>query len=87
VIPLGPFVTAALWLAILLAIGRHNATATERDATQLPFFELVPIAVAIGMLQLLLDLHRPWLGDLVIVVVHTVGAAVLWIRRRRAAAR
>lgn len=82
-IPLGPFVTLAVWLAITIAIVRHNATAAERGADHLPWAELVPIAVGIAMLQLLLDLHRPWLGDLVALSIHAIGAAVLWVRRRR----
>jgi hypothetical protein len=81
VIPVGPFVTLGIWIVIIGLMLRHDAGAADRPASP-PWFELVPIAVAIVMIQLLLDLHRRWLGDLAALAVHVIGAAILWLRRR-----
>ena len=70
---IGPLVTLAVWIAILGGIAWRR-----RDHTWL---ELVPVLAGIVILQLLLDLLAPHLGDIVFAAAHGVAGVVLVMRR------
>lgn len=76
---IGPVITLALWLA-MFAIPR------VRTKAGMTFIEWIAVLGCLVVLQLLLDLHTRYLGDLVIAGLHVAGAIALlvvrWHRRR-----
>jgi hypothetical protein len=74
-VPLAPFVTAAGWTTALVA-------RVVRGRESIVTLELVPVACAAVLVQLLLDLHTPWLGDIAIAGAHG-AAALIWLAWRR----
>jgi hypothetical protein len=71
---IGPLVTLALWLGLLFWM------AAVRKGGVMEWLAVIGILVT---LQLLLDMLRPHLGDVVIAVLHALYvAAVLWDRLR-----
>jgi hypothetical protein len=65
---LGPLVTLTVWLALLFV------PAVRR---QLSFVEWLAVSGCLLMLQLLLDLHTPHAGDVVVAAVHVAGMIAL----------
>ncbi len=59
---IGPLITLVVWIAFLVVrVVRWRGTS---------FIEVFAVIGALVMLQLLLDLHTPHLGDIVIVALH-----------------
>jgi hypothetical protein len=75
-VPLPPFATALAWLIVL-----GVRVVRRRDPART--LELVPVACSAVLVQLLLDLRAPWLGDVAVAACHAVAAAVWVVRRRR----
>jgi hypothetical protein len=84
---LGPLVTLGVWLVVLvrqLVRALRGRPPGEPLAVSL---ELVPVIGAVAVIQLLLDLHTRWLGDLVVAALHVLAVAGVLIRRRQRARR
>jgi hypothetical protein len=82
--PLAPIVIGAAWIAVFIVLEVRNRRAARRGERLVLWVELVPYVVALVLVQLLLDLHVRWLGDIVSIAVHVVVFAFVWLRRRRA---
>lgn len=80
-VPAGPFITAAVWIVIIAAVIARPKRPARREAGHVGWIELVPLVVAVIMIQLLLDLRTPGLGDAVAAGVHAVALAIVWLRR------
>ena len=76
---IGPLVTFALWLALFI----YRAI---RSRGGIYFIEWIAVVGSLVMLQLLLDLHTRYLGDIVIVILHVtfliVALIATWRSRR-----
>lgn len=72
---IGPLITVTLWLAAFIV-------RAVRVKAGVAFFEWLAVIGCLAILQLLLDLHTPYLGDLVIAVLHAAGAIALLVRHR-----
>ena len=76
---IGPLITLLAWIAILVFTIR-----TKRIGS---WIEVLPVIGGLVMLQLLLDLHTPYMGDIVIATLHgglLCLALVTHFRERRA---
>ncbi|MDQ3335392.1 MAG: hypothetical protein M4D80_09525 [Myxococcota bacterium] len=81
---IGPLITLAFWVAVLVV----NLVCAKGAVS---WIECLPVIGCLLVLQLLLDLHTPHLGDLVIAGLHApmfvamlVAALAGAIRKRRA---
>jgi hypothetical protein len=75
---IGPLITLVVWTTILIA--------TIVRAHRVSWMEFLPVIGGLVVLQLLLDLHTPYLGDLVIAALHALLLVVVLvglISRRR----
>ncbi len=83
---IGPLVTLGAWLVLVVGIIVRNAIAAKRgDPHLISWFECVPVAGCLAMLQLLLDLLSPHAGDIAIAILHAPLVAIaLWGLWRRA---
>ena len=77
----GPLVTLTVWVMVIVALTWRDVR-RDRHAS---WVELVPFVSGVVILQLLLDLLVPHLGDLAIGTAHVVGLVIGLVRRRRAA--
>jgi hypothetical protein len=66
---LGPLVTLVIWIALIAIHIRVNAPTS--------WVEVLPVIGCLLVLQLLLDLHTPHLGDILVASVHAVGLVAL----------
>ncbi len=73
---IGPLVTLALWIAVLV-IG------AIRSNGGFHLFEWMTIVGCVLVLQLLLDLHTPHLGDLVVASLHVIVVIAAIVQSRR----
>jgi hypothetical protein len=80
---LGPLITLAFWVTVLVVT-------LVRAKGPVSWIECLPVIGCLLVLQLLLDLHTPYLGDLVIAGLHVamlvailVAAIAGSIRNRR----
>ena len=78
--PLGPLVTLIVWVAMLgVRVVRANGGVS--------FIEWFAVVGCILVLQLLLDLHTRYLGDIVVAGLHAaalIAMLVGWLLNRRA---
>ena len=73
---IGPVITLVVWIAIL----SYRVLHARGDHVS----EWLAVVGSLVVLQLLLDLHTRYLGDLVIVALHAVAvAAAMLLRKRR----
>jgi hypothetical protein len=74
---IGPLVTLAFWLTLLVVrlVRAHGGVY---------IFEWIPLVGCLLVLQLLLDLHTPHLGDIVVAALHLGFAVAAFIQGRRA---
>jgi len=75
---IGPLVTLLAWLAMFIYSARRSRGGVS-------FVEWLAVTGCVVMLQLLLDLHTPYLGDIVIGAVHAAAVIALAIARKRKA--
>lgn len=76
---IGPLITLAVWIVIVIV--------TVIRARRVSWIECLPVIGGLVVVQLLLDLHTPYLGDIVIGTLHALlvlAALVELILRRRA---
>jgi hypothetical protein len=73
---IGPLVTLVIWLAAFI----YSAT---RSRGGISFVEWIAVASSVVILQLLLDLHTPHLGDIVIAAVHAAILIAFVVARKR----
>ena len=76
---LGPMITLAVWVTLFVV----RAVRAKAGVTVV---EWIAIVGCLLVLQLLLDLHTSYLGDLVIAGAHAavlIALAIGWLRRRR----
>lgn len=72
----GPLVTLLAWLALFI----YNIV---RSRGGIGFIEPIAVIGSLVVLQLLLDLHTPHLGDVVIAALHALVIAIALLRKRR----
>jgi hypothetical protein len=68
---IGPLITLVVWIAILVA--------TIVRSQRVSWMECLPVIGGLVVLQLLLDLHTPYLGDLVIAALHALLLVVVLV--------
>ena len=76
---LGPLVTLIVWVAML-------GVRVVRAKGGVAFIEWFAVVGCILVLQLLLDLHTRYLGDIVVAGMHVaalIAATVAWLYQRR----
>jgi len=76
---IGPLITFSIWIAMFIVrVSRANAGVT--------FIEWFAVVGGLVMVQLLLDLHTRYLGDVVVAALHVVFVIALtvahWRERR-----
>jgi hypothetical protein len=76
---IGPLITLTVWI-VILGVGLRRANGG------VSFVEWFAVVGCILVLQLLLDLHTRYLGDIVVAGMHVaalIAATVAWLYQRR----
>jgi hypothetical protein len=82
-IPLPPLFVGAAWLIAFVTLELRSRRAVRRGGAPVPWIDVMPYAIAVVLVQLFLDLHVRWLGEIVAGALHVLVFCAIWIRRRR----
>ena len=74
-VPVGPFVMLLAWFALWLICGLRSRPCPFADAVS--WYELAPAVIALVFVELLLDMHTRYFGDVIVAGVHTAALIVL----------
>ena len=74
---IGPAITLGVWLLVLIA----SLVSASREQRSFSWVECLPVIGCLVVLQLLLDLHTPHLGDIIIAALHALLLLIALVAR------